>query len=83
MYVRMYICTYVFMYVCTYICIYVRSYLCILVCMYICVCVCMYVFIHIYGLLLSPLFYNSNTTSLLPNKYYLMTILFTFIHTIG
>ena len=62
-YTYMYECTYVFIYVCLYVYIYVCIYVCKYVCMYV------YLFYFIYGLLLAPLLYNSNTTSLLLSNY--------------
>jgi len=49
------------MYVCMYVC----------VCMYTYMCVCVSVCMHFlkYGLLLAPLLYNSNTTSISLNIY--------------
>ena len=65
------------------VCMYVCMYVCMCVCMYVCMYVFMYLFYFIYGLLLAPLLYNSNTTSLLPNKYYPMNIVITLIVSIG
>ena len=85
--VRMHVCVYVYMYVCMYLCacVYLCVYVCMCMYMYVCmyVYVCMYLFFYIYGLLLAPLLCNSNNTSLLPNKYYLMNIVITLIVTIG
>ena len=67
-----------------YACMYVRMYACMYyVCMYAYMYACMYVFIYLYGLLLAPLFYNVNPSSILPIKYYLQNIVSALIVTIG